>query len=272
MPLPPILALTLPLAGFAYTTTANNALVRMWCGQRPPSYTRPPRYRTSLICPAYNESRYIGLLLNSAMNQTESFSEIIVANCSDEEDQGQTASIAMDYGARVVQVPKGNISISRNTGAHHASGDILVFADADMMLCHEFLETCVSALEQGYAMVHPRRVMHDSILWNTLLWGVQNLRPKTMPGGLIAIWSSAFYEAGQYDESLYMGHPVGEDREFGVRVGQTFGWQNVAVLPVLIGSSARRFAKYGLLGGKHQHLETAVRSKIARISDMRDLT
>ena len=101
--------------GAVYLWAANNALKEGTSGLAPPAYRVPPRHRVSLCVPAYNEEKYIGNLLTSARNQTESFHSMVVADCSEFGDS--TSLMAMRLGAKVLRVANGNISASRNLAA-----------------------------------------------------------------------------------------------------------------------------------------------------------
>lgn len=93
----------------------------------------------SIIIPAKNEAQYLGQCLNSlsALIFPAERYEIILA---DNGSTDQTAQIAQSYGARVVPLPeKTTISAVRNGGASRASGDILVFLDADCTVAKDWL-------------------------------------------------------------------------------------------------------------------------------------
>ena len=107
-----------------------------------PGPQRLSRYNVSLVVPALDEEKYIGRLLDSAAGQTEPFAEIIIANSGTD----RTEAIALEAGATVLPTPRGNISAARNAGAEVATGDILVFADADVHFSPDFLEASIDAL------------------------------------------------------------------------------------------------------------------------------
>jgi len=82
----------------------------------------------SVIVPALNEEKYIGLTLQSLRNQDFKDFEIIV---SDAHSTDNTVKIARKYADKIVICKKRGISIQRNQGAKIAEGEILVFTDAD---------------------------------------------------------------------------------------------------------------------------------------------
>lgn len=96
----------------------------------------------SIIIPALNEEKYLPQLLSDLSKQTLKDFEVIVVDGNSED---KTADIAKSYAERV---PKLNVHFSqrrhvctqRNLGAKHATGDILIFSDADNRLPPYFLQ------------------------------------------------------------------------------------------------------------------------------------
>ena len=91
----------------------------------------------SIVIPAFNEERLIGQCLQSistslAANYKPGFtSETIVV---DNNSTDNTAELARQAGARVVFEPVNQIGRARNAGAAQATGDWLLFIDADSLL------------------------------------------------------------------------------------------------------------------------------------------
>ena len=233
--------------GSAYYFTARIAKNNGLSGLRPPPYRREPRYRVSVVVPAYNEELYIGKLLRSARNQTEPVAELIVADSSPPGDD--TAAICGAWGATVVRAPAGNIALARNLGAAEATGDILVFADADVILGSQFVERAVDALEAGAVLVHPREAIYDSDFWNLALWMPQVLRPTMNTTRCVVVPREVFEAVGGYDVDC---NPITdycrEDLDFGRRVAAVYGKGSIQVLGPLIATSARRYKRHGLSG------------------------
>ena len=90
--------------------------------------------KVSVVIPAYNEEKLIVATLRSIKESLRSFTdvgwntELIVANNNSTD---RTAELAAKEGARVVFEPINQISRARNCGAAAATGDWLVFVDAD---------------------------------------------------------------------------------------------------------------------------------------------
>ena len=90
--------------------------------------------KLSIIVPAFNEQKLLRLTLRKIKRAAASFTalgwehEVIVC---DNNSTDQTALIAEAEGAQVVFEPINQISRARNRGAQAATGDWLLFIDAD---------------------------------------------------------------------------------------------------------------------------------------------
>src|SRR5690242_4869767 len=92
----------------------------------------------SVIIPAFNEERFLPQTLQHLHQATKYLGaapdrhvEIIVV---DNASSDRTAEIALAAGAKVISVPEHNIAKVRNAGAAAASGELLVFLDADTLI------------------------------------------------------------------------------------------------------------------------------------------
>ncbi|HEU0038015.1 MAG TPA: glycosyltransferase, partial [Verrucomicrobiae bacterium] len=90
--------------------------------------------KISILIPAFNEERLLGETLahinsaRAAFTALEWESELIVC---DNNSTDRTADIARAAGATVVFEPVNQIARARNRGAEVATGDWLLFVDAD---------------------------------------------------------------------------------------------------------------------------------------------
>lgn len=98
----------------------------------------------SIIIPTKNEEEYLPQLLRSIKKQTFEDYEIIVA---DNESKDKTQKIAKKYNCLIV---KGGLpGIGRNLGAKKASGEMLLFLDADTELEDPtFLELLIAEFKE----------------------------------------------------------------------------------------------------------------------------
>ena len=84
--------------------------------------------KISLIIPLYNEEDYLRRCLDSVKDQTESFDEVIII---DDGSTDKSLSIAKEYDFKIYSYENGGLSVARNRGLEKATGDYIVFLDAD---------------------------------------------------------------------------------------------------------------------------------------------
>ena len=105
----------------------------------------------SFIVPAYNEealiARTLEALNRAGLNLGEPY-EIVVA---DDASSDRTAAIAETHGAHLISINLRQIAATRNAGAREASGDKLIFVDADTVVSNEVVRAALEAMEQGAA-------------------------------------------------------------------------------------------------------------------------
>lgn len=97
--------------------------------------------KVSVIIPAHNEENYIRQTLHSIKNQNfQDFEVIVVANgCNDKTEE--IVKRRVNEKVKLLSLPKPNVSRARNHGASKATGEILVFLDADTTLDLDSLQS-----------------------------------------------------------------------------------------------------------------------------------
>lgn len=113
----------------------------------------------SVVIPTYNYGQYIKDAINSALEQTLSPCEIIVADDGSTDD---TAQIVAEYGDRVRYICYEHKGIChlRNAVLDEIKGDWFVNLDADDYLAKDFIEQSLAAAVSGderIAVVYPDR-------------------------------------------------------------------------------------------------------------------
>ncbi len=164
----------------------------------------------SIVIPAFNEARLIEASLQSvaaalAANQTSGFtSEIIVV---DNNSTDNTAELARQAGARVVFEPINQIGRARNAGAAHATGDWLLFLDADSLLSPGLLADILQLIESGQYVGCGSTLRMDGLPWwaNVTLqfWTSVSVLCRWAAGALVVCRRDAFQEVGGFDQELY---------------------------------------------------------------------
>jgi glycosyltransferase involved in cell wall biosynthesis len=171
--------------------------------------------KVSVIVPAFNEERLLAGSLRSIRAAMEAFaqwgwrSELIVC---DNNSTDRTAEIARGAGARVVFEPVNQISRARNTGARQASGEWLVFVDADSAPSRELLSDVAAQIRGGRALAGGSTVRYESSSRGiALLTGAWNLLSRSMrwaAGSFIFCEAAAFREARGFSEALYASEEI----------------------------------------------------------------
>jgi glycosyltransferase involved in cell wall biosynthesis len=103
----------------------------------------------SFIVPAYNEETLIGQTLDSINRVGTRLDEPFEIVVADDASSDNTAVIARAHGAHVVGVNRRQIAATRNAGAREASGDRLIFVDADTVVTEEAVRAAVDAMNRG---------------------------------------------------------------------------------------------------------------------------
>ena len=87
----------------------------------------PPLVTVAVAC--YNQGRFLGEAIESALGQTHGRVEVVVVDDGSTDD---TPDVAARYPeVRTVRQPNAGLSAARNTGAREARGAFVVFLDAD---------------------------------------------------------------------------------------------------------------------------------------------
>jgi cellulose synthase/poly-beta-1,6-N-acetylglucosamine synthase-like glycosyltransferase len=127
----------LALGACAYVYLGYPLLLLVLARLRPrPVRLEPVRPRMSVVVPAYDEGAVIaGKIRNTLENgYPRDLLEVIVAS---DGSGDATVPIARDFDdglVRVLDLPRGGKAAALNAAAHEATGEVLVFTDADVLL------------------------------------------------------------------------------------------------------------------------------------------
>ena len=209
----------------------------------------------SVIVCAHNEAGYLGTCLHSLLAQSRPPDEIIVVNNDSSDATGDVA--ARIGGVRVIDEPRRGLVVARETGRRAATGDILVYVDADCRAPLQWLEKIerrflrrrsLIALSGPYRFYdwHPHgraliRAYDVTVapLTQTLVKHV--LRIGTIfYGGNFAVRRAALERIGGFDTTIEFH---GEDTNLGRRLHQIGRVELVA--DCYLYTSARRYVAMG---------------------------
>lgn len=156
--------------------------------------------KISIVLPAKNESAAIGQTL-AQIQQLQLAHEIIVVN---DGSTDQTKQVAETAGAKVVTHPysKGN-GAAIKTGARTATGDIIVFMDADGQHDPQDITRLIEKIEQGYDLVVGARQKGSqasvgrgiaNALYNNLATYMTDQKVEDLTSGFRAVRADKFRE------------------------------------------------------------------------------
>ena len=102
----------------------------------------------SVIVPVYNAEHTILETISSLQWQTFSDFELIVINDGSTDGTLERLSTVWDARLKVLSYENAGVSIARNRGLEHATGDFISFIDADDLWAPDKLELQLAALKQ----------------------------------------------------------------------------------------------------------------------------
>jgi glycosyltransferase involved in cell wall biosynthesis len=204
----------------------------------------------SIIIPAFNEERLIGQCLQSVAdamvaNQAYGFThEVIVVDNNSTDD---TARLAEQAGAQVVFEPINQIARARTAGAAVATGDWLIFMDADCLLSAGLVNDIFELIAQGRHVGAGSTLYMPDLPWWALallrFWTFLSVRFRWAAGALIACNTEAFREVGGFDQTLYAAEEVDLSQKL-KKWGHARGFEFVILTAHPIETSPRKVQLY----------------------------
>lgn len=200
--------------------------------------------KISIVIPTLNEKHQLPLLLDDLRKQTFKDFELVIADAGSTDG---TRELVEEFGALVVD--GGIPGLGRNKGAMAATGEVLVFMDADIRIPLYFLEKSLREFEEkNYDLAIPLFNSNHRLWKYRLLFKNGNLYKKLMrrtwypdgTGQCVFIRPSVFWEIGGYND-----WQVAEDTMLFWKAKRLK--YKVGVLTTRIVSSVRRYEKYGIL-------------------------
>ena len=111
--------------------------------------------KLSVIVPIYNVSSYLPRCIDSLINQTIPFDEIILVDDGSTDDSGDIAdNYSKQYSnIKVIHQANGGLSSARNTGIDHSTGRYIAFVDSDDYIEQSMNEELLSILSKTHANI-----------------------------------------------------------------------------------------------------------------------
>ncbi|MBI3379935.1 glycosyltransferase [Candidatus Gottesmanbacteria bacterium] len=182
--------------------------------------------KISVVIPAYNEEKYIAKTLESVKNadRDDNPVEILVI---DGGSGDKTAEIAKKFGAKVVVIPHRGIGFARQKGIENASGEIIIYTDADSIVPYDWMKVHVDALLKSDVVLSygPFKVKDGSFAYKLFInylqyygWFITHYIFNTIlsVGQNTAFWREKALFVGGYDTKL----GIMEDIDFSQRLSK----------------------------------------------------
>lgn len=169
----------------------------------------------SVLVPAFNEAEGLAHTLAAVRDSMAAFhargwrTELIVC---DNNSTDATADIARAAGATVVFEPVNQIARARNSAAAAATGDWLVFVDADSQPSLALLAEVATRIAGGDVMAGGSTVtMDDTRLWARAMvgsWNWTSRLTRWAAGSFIFVRADAFRGVGGFNQALYASEEI----------------------------------------------------------------
>jgi len=201
------------------------------------------KLRVSIVIPTLQEEDYIGKLLFKLAAIDQNLELVVVDGGSTD----RTVEIARKFTEKVYVLNERGIGKARNYGAYKATGDIVVFMDADVEPPPDFLKKVLMVFSRDDVVgatcnIMPKNpLIHEVFffrLYNLLLYVLSYFKPHSR-GEFLAVKREVFLKVRGFNEKL----PCIEDHDLALRlskVGRVVFLKNLTVY-----ESMRRFRKKG---------------------------
>lgn len=179
----------------------------------------------SVIVPVWNSASALPQCLNALLVDRDACTQIIVVDDASDDD---SVTVAAALGVRVLHLDR-NVGPgpARNHGGRHASGDVLLFVDADVVVAPGTIAKVERHFEQDAALAAvlgsydaspaaPNAVSQYRNLLHHFVHQTARAEASHFWAGLGAIRKSVFLEVGGFDEGRYAR--AIEDVELGYRL------------------------------------------------------
>ena len=195
--------------------------------------------KISVIIPAFNEERLLDGTLARVKSAMETFtqrrweSELIVC---DNNSTDRTAEIARAAGATVVFEPINQIARARNSGAAAATGDWLIFVDADSQPSAELFADVAEQIQSGRCLAGGSTVRMDEekhllAEFFTWVWNCSSRMGRWLAGSFIFVEGAAFRKLGGFNNELFAAEELDLSKRLKHSRGNGQGNRDIASAP-----------------------------------------
>jgi glycosyltransferase involved in cell wall biosynthesis len=198
----------------------------------------------SVIIPTLNEEGYIGNLIEALRHQTQPAYEILVVDCGSKDN---TRRIVRSYPEIQLLTERNPVGNQRHVGGEKASGELLIFLDADTIPHRDFIASVISEMtSRKLTIACPHYVPYPGNIKSkafyaffNMLFSFSQYRYPSGAGSCICVYKNVFMLSGGFDKSLRF-----DDIAF-IRHASTYG--KFGFLHTCIPVSDRRIRTYGFV-------------------------
>ncbi len=218
--------------------------------------------KVSIVIPAYNEEKLLGATLSKihlaakAITALDAQYEIIVC---DNNSTDKTGEIARTAGARVVFEPVNQIGRARNRGADAATGDWLLFIDADSFPAPQLLADVIQAMrtERYLAGGSTVKLVDGGALAGVVAscWNCTSRLTRLLAGSFIFVETQVFRDLGGFNLELYVSEELELSKRL-QRAARLAGKKLVILHRHPLQTSARKVKLYS----SYEHLRFLLRA------------
>ena len=206
--------------------------------------------KISVVIPAFNEEKLIGATLRSIQAAGAAFEKMGWARemvVCDNNSTDATAALARAAGAQVVFEPINQIGRARDTGAAAASGEWLVFVDADSRPSRELFADAAAEIQSGRCLAGGCTVRMDARSLagdlGTGLWNQISRIARWTAGSFIFCEKAAFEKIGGFNEELFASEEIDLSRRL-KKLARQEGKKIVILHRHPLETSARKLSLY----------------------------
>jgi len=192
----------------------------------------------SIVITSHNYAAFLPEALESVLGQSHSPVEIVVV---DDGSSDGSADVARRYPVQVITQENQGVSAARNRGAAGCTGEFLMFLDADDILEHTYVSSCLHALadaprDVAYAYTGMRYFGTESRVWPSRPFRRKSLLRYNFVHASALMRREVFVASGGFDTAWRLGH---EDHELWIRFLE-MGYRGVLVPEPLL-----RYRRHG---------------------------
>ena len=171
--------------------------------------------KISIIIPAFNEEKLIADTLARIAAASSAFGNLgwaVETIVCDNNSTDRTSELARGAGAKVVFEPINQISRARNAGAAGASGDWLIFVDADSHPSHGLFANVAEVIQAGRVLAGGSTVAIAERYFVPRMavggWNLLSRLRRWAAGSFIFCEASAFREIGGFSTELFVSEEI----------------------------------------------------------------